>query len=1211
MQYLYIPFVKAFLNAKYKLILLAIIACFSLTTAFTQSPVNYVEYYVDQDPGIGKAIPVTVTAGTTITNATFTVDVASLNLGIHILASRARTASGVWSMGHYWFIFKPYIPITPAAVANISKVEYFIDKDPGIGLGTAVTIANGSNDLQDVAFTINPSTLSKGVHIVGSRSMNSNGVWSMTNFWLFNNAFSNTPTPAAAPNITAVEYFVDQDPGVGKATPVSVTASTDIVDANFSANIGSLGSGTHFIGTRAKDANGSWSLTNYWLFVKPFTNIAPATQVNVTALEYYLDYDPGYGKGIPVTITPSINLTDLTFNADLTGIIPGTHYLVARAKDANGNWSMVNNWQFTIAGTIPTMTTLVSATTLCAGSTVNVGYQISSPIALKSSNQFIAQLSDASGSFTVPTTIGTFASTNNTTSSFTATIPNNTVQGGNYRIRVISTNQSLVGSNNGSGITIYSLPSLPTYISPRLDTTFCQSNVLKLEATNTSGGSYQWLKDNSPITSATSAIYTVNNPTVADAGSYRLRVSNYSSSTCNVTTAPIVISINTNVPATPTVSPSGAIGVCLGNATTLTASTATSYQWLKDGVVIGGATSATYNASVAGTFTVRTGNGTSCFASSSNNAVVTLGLAATKPTIIVGGATTICQGASVNLTSSAFSGNQWYRNGAVVSGQTSTTLSVTQSGFYKTIVSGGGCSIQSDSVEIIVTPYVVPSISLAASLNNAPAGTSITFTATPTNGGTTPQYSFSVNSSVIQTSGLNTYTTSTLTAGAVVGCSMISNAACLSSTTATSNNITINFAPTVATSGRIYHPSGTIIPSVSVRLSNGLIDSTLTNSLGRYSFNLIQQRNYTVTPMKNNDQIKASGVNVLDVLKMQSHILNSALLNSPYKIIAGDVNRDGVISVLDVIMVKRLILGYDTSFSGRLWAFVDSAATFVTPTNPFPYPSSKSYTNITTAQNNQSFIGVKLGDVTQDWVPTAGVNKVSNLKNTVKISYDDAFVDKENNVRLKVKVKDFKQLMGMQFTLAFNADIFEFVRIENKQIPFEQNVNLSNQGLLSFIWADASNTAKTLADGSYIFDIILNKKQNFEQEDVLVNTENLPAIAFNKNFEPIAITKLSGTIINKPLTQTSIVKEAMDVYPNPTKGEVSISINTNIEKRVSLNLFDVNGKIVYQKPVSLINGNNKFQLNLTKQINLKSGIYYLKVSGIDAISMKEILITTE
>jgi len=1211
MQYLYHSYYKVFINARYKFIVLLAMLYINIGGVFAQSPINYVEYYVDQDPGIGKAISIPVTASTTITNATFNVDVASLNLGIHILASRARTASGVWSMGHYWFIFKPYVPITPTAISNISKVEYFVDKDPGIGLGTAISIASGSNDLQNVAFTINPSTLSKGVHIIGSRSMNSSGVWSMTNFWLFNNAFDNIPTPSPASNITKVEYFIDQDPGIGNATGVSITANTNIVDANINASIGTLGSGTHMIGTRAKDANGNWSMTNYWLFVKPFTNLAPATQVNVTALEYFLDYDPGYGKGTPVTISSSTNLTDLTFNADLTGIIPGSHYLVARAKDANGKWSMVNNWQFNIAGTPPTMTTLVSATTLCAGSAVNVGYQLSSAISLKANNQFIAQLSDQNGSFESPTTIGTYNSTINTTSSFTATIPSNAIQGSSYRIRVISTNQSLAGNDNGTAITIYSLPTVPAYISPKFDTTFCQSNVLKLEASNTSYGYYQWYKGNSPITNATSAIYTVTNPTIADAGVYKLRVSNYSSTTCNITTSPITISINTNVPPTPTVSPSGTIGVCLGNATTLSSSTATSYQWLKDGVAIGGATNATYNASVAGTFTVRTGNGTTCFATSSNNAVVTLGLAATKPTIIVGGSNTICQGTSVTLTSSAFSGNQWYKNGVNISGQTGTTYNVTETGFYKTVVSGGGCSIQSDSVQIIVTPYVVPSVALAASVNNAPAGTNITFTATPTNGGTTPQYSFSVNGSVVQTSGLNTYTTSTLTAGSYVSCSMISNAACLNTTTAYSSNITINFAPLVATSGRVYHPSGAIIPSVRVKLTNGLTDSVTTDASGKYAFNLIQQRNYNVAPFKNNDQIKANGVNVLDVLKMQLHILNTTPLNSPYKLIAADVNGDGIISVFDVILVKRLILGYDTTFNGKLWAFVDSAASFVNPNNPFPYPSNKTYTNITASQNNQTFIGVKLGDVTQDWTPTVGVNKFNSTKNAVKISYDDAYVDKDNNVRIKVKVKDFKQLTGLQFSLGFNPEFFKFQKIENKQIPIEQNINSASSGILNFIWADAENKPVTLSDGSYLFDIILSKTQNFDKQDLEMLNEHTASIAYNKNYEPILVVKFSGTIYDKQLASLSIVEETMDVYPNPSSGDVNISINTNIDKRVTLMLFDVNGKIVYQKPVSLVNGINKFQLNLAKHSKLKSGIYYFKVNGLDAITIKEILITTD
>jgi len=55
------------------------------------------------------------------------------------------------------------------------------------------------------------------------------------------------------------------------------------------------------------------------------------------------------------------------------------------------------------------------------------------------------------------------------------------------------------------------------------------------------------------------------------------------------------------------------------------------------------------------------------------------------------------------LISSACCGNQWYRNGALIPGETGQTYSVTQSGDYFTIVTINGCSSEaSDTVDMIV-----------------------------------------------------------------------------------------------------------------------------------------------------------------------------------------------------------------------------------------------------------------------------------------------------------------------------------------------------------------------------------------------------------------------------------------------------------------------------------------------------------------------------
>ncbi len=147
----------------------------------------------------------------------------------------------------------------------------------------------------------------------------------------------------------------------------------------------------------------------------------------------------------------------------------------------------------------------------------------------------------------------------------------------------------------------------------------------------------------------------------------------------------------------------------------------------------------------------------------------------------------------------------------------------------------------------------------------------------------------------------------------------------------------------------------------------------LSDSTGSYNQQLIKGYSYTFKASKNNDINKTNGVTTLDIALVQSHILQKSILNSPYKMIAADVNGDGKISTLDIVLMKRLILGLDTAFTNsktgekRLWAFVDSSYTIPDTTNPFPYKDSISYSGISLSQTNQSFVGIKLGDVNWDW----------------------------------------------------------------------------------------------------------------------------------------------------------------------------------------------------------------------------------------------------
>jgi hypothetical protein len=98
---------------------------------------------------------------------------------------------------------------------------------------------------------------------------------------------------------------------------------------------------------------------------------------------------------------------------------------------------------------------------------------------------------------------------------------------------------------------------------------------------------------------------------------------------------------------------------------------------------------------------------------------------------------------------------------------------------------------------VTVKPLVTPSVSIAANpTGSITSGTSVTFTATPTNGGTTPSYQWKKNNIDVGTNSA-TYIDAALANNDVIKVVMTSTAACASSAMATSNDVTI----TVVTSG--------------------------------------------------------------------------------------------------------------------------------------------------------------------------------------------------------------------------------------------------------------------------------------------------------------------------------------------------------------------------------------------------------------------------
>ena len=409
-------------------------------------------------------------------------------------------------------------------------------------------------------------------------------------------------------------------------------------------------------------------------------------------------------------------------------------------------------------------------------------------------------------------------------------------------------------------------------------------------------------------------------------------------------------------------------------------------------------------------------------------------------------------------------------------------------------------------------------------------------------------------------------------------------------------------------SGRISSEANDNVDNVSVELINSDSfeeDLFITQENGAYAFNEIpMNNNYEISATRNDNYL--NGVSTLDLVLIQKHILGLQVLDSPYKIVASDVNNSGSVTAIDLVELRKLILGiYEELPSNDSWRFIDGTQQFTSSGNPWPLDEIIAINNISASMSNNDFVAVKIGDVNA----SANFNAQQQLQSENRgapftfISNDLSYKSGDI-VKMDIIAGSDADILGYQYTIDFVKENLDYVDYESGVISLDEaNIATNNteNGYITTSWSTAEVTHITKGDKLYTLTFRA-KTNNTLSNSVDINSMITKAELYNSQLDAENVV-LSYSRSVSPEDNFSVYQNV----PNPFSNKTSIGIELGKDTNVKITLMDITGKKVYERTAFYTSGTHNMILN-ADEIGIRGMIYYTIEADGYAISKKMLII---
>jgi len=397
------------------------------------------------------------------------------------------------------------------------------------------------------------------------------------------------------------------------------------------------------------------------------------------------------------------------------------------------------------------------------------------------------------------------------------------------------------------------------------------------------------------------------------------------------------------------------------------------------------------------------------------------------------------------------------------------------------------------------------------------------------------------------------------------------------------------------------------LQNANVQLLGSDLTATMTNEAGNYAFPAMPiGGSYSVSALKNDDY--TNGVSTLDLVMIQRHVLELELLNSPYKMIAADINNDEDISASDLLVLRKLILGSITEFPNNgSWRFIDADYTFADPTDPFGNTLPESV-DIAVLDSDKviDFIAVKVGDINDNAAANLKDQNASSVRtnNTVSMKVENQNFRAGEMVVVPVTISEEMIATGLQFTIEVGSGL-EFADVTSESISIsDDNIGFASlsEGVITLSWNHAAGVS--INDTEAVLELVFNTRNSGTiAKELKISSNLINAEIYNEDLQTMDIEfviegredeNINGFVLHQNV-------------PNPFTETTDISFELPVSKLGTLTVYDMTGKVISSVQRTFEKGANHITLNRS-DLGTTGVLYYQLQVGEYVASRKMILI---